>query len=102
MERDRISGGRWEAVNRENIEEFSAVSYFFGKKLNQKYDVPIGLINSALGGSPVQSWLSEDALKRYPEYLEEVNRLSPEGVIDSLEQLDQARIKNWYADVNSE
>ncbi|MDX1470159.1 MAG: sialate O-acetylesterase, partial [Flavobacteriaceae bacterium] len=99
-ERSVLSGGSWKVVNRENIEDFSAVSYFFGKKIHQKYNVPIGLINSALGGSPVQSWLSEDALKKYPEYLSEVKRLSPKGVIDSLEQLDQTRIRSWYADVN--
>ncbi|MCP9199064.1 beta galactosidase jelly roll domain-containing protein [Gramella sp. GC03-9] len=100
-ERTMLSGGSWKAVNRENISDFSAVSYFFGKEIHQKYDIPIGLINSALGGSPVQSWLSEDALAKYPEYLAEVERLSPEGVIDSLENLDQERIRNWYADVNS-
>ncbi len=100
-EKSVLSGGLWMPVNRENIESFSAVSYFFGKELHQKYNIPIGLINSALGGSPVQSWLSEDALKKYPEYLSEVERLSPEGVIDSLEQLDQQRIRGWYADVNS-
>ena len=100
-EKSVLSGGRWMAVNRENIESFSAVSYFFGKEIHQRYDIPIGLINSALGGSPVQAWLSEDALKKYPEYLSEVERLSPEGVIDSLEKLDQERIRAWYADVNS-
>jgi len=99
-ERQKLSGGSWKPVNRENIEDFSAVSYFFGKKLNERYEVPIGLINSALGGSPVQSWLSEDVLKKYPEYLEEVKKLSPEGVIDSLEQLDQNRIKRWYTSIN--
>jgi len=98
--RQKLSGGSWKPVNRENIEKFSAVSYFFGKKLNERYQVPIGLINSALGGSPVQSWLSEEALKKYPEYLEEVKKLSPEGVIDSLEQLDQNRIKSWYTSLN--
>ncbi len=100
-ERTVLSGGKWRPVNRENIEDFSAVSYFFGKRIHERYDIPIGLINSALGGSPVQSWLSEDALRKYPEYLSEVERLSPEGVIDSLEQIDQERIRHWYADVNA-
>ncbi|MUP44947.1 sialate O-acetylesterase [Gramella sp. BOM4] len=98
--RTRLSGGMWKPVNRENIEEFSAVSYFFGKQIHERYDVPVGLINSALGGSPVQAWLSEEALQKYPEHLAEVQRLSPEGVVDSLENLDQERIRSWYADVN--
>lgn len=71
------------------------------KNLYETYKVPIGLINSALGGSPVQAWLSEDALKNYPEYYEEAQRLGKPGVIDSLEQIDQDRIRGWYAEVNS-
>ena len=100
-ERDSLSGGKWLAVNQKNIQDFSAVSYFFGKALHQRNGVPVGLINSALGGSPVQSWLSGDVLKNYPEYLAEVERLSPEGVIDSLERIDQDRIRKWYTDLNS-
>ncbi|APU67044.1 sialate O-acetylesterase [Christiangramia flava] len=100
-EREKISGGQWQETNRKNIDGFSAVSYFFGKNLYETYKVPIGLINSALGGSPVQAWLSEDALKNYPEYYEEAQRLGKPGVIDSLEQIDQDRIRGWYAEVNS-
>lgn len=100
-EREKISGGHWQETNRNNIDGFSAVSYFFGKNLYETYKVPIGLINSALGGSPVQAWLSEDALKNYPEYYEEAQRLGKPGVIDSLEQIDQDRIRGWYAEVNS-
>ncbi|MEO2127166.1 MAG: sialate O-acetylesterase [Christiangramia sp.] len=100
-EREKISGGQWQETNRNNIDGFSAVSYFFGKNLYETYKVPIGLINSALGGSPVQAWLSEDALKNYPEYYEEAQRLGKPGVIDSLEQIDQDRIRGWYAEVNS-
>ena len=40
-------------------------------------------------------------MKNYPEYLAEVERLSPEGVIDSLERIDQDRIRKWYTDLNS-
>lgn len=100
-EREKISGGQWQETNRNNIDGFSAVSYFFGKNLYETYKVPIGLINSALGGSPVQAWLSEDALKNYPEYYEEAQRLGKPGVIDSLEKIDQDRIRGWYAEVNS-
>ncbi|MEO2062825.1 MAG: sialate O-acetylesterase [Christiangramia sp.] len=100
-EREKISGGHWQETNRNNIDGFSAVSYFFGKNLYETYKVPIGLINSALGGSPVQAWLSEDALKNYPEYYEEAQRLGKPGVIDSLEKIDQDRIRGWYAEVNS-
>ena len=44
---------------------FSSLSYFFGDQLYQKYKVPIGLINNAIGGSAIESWLSEEYLKSY-------------------------------------
>ncbi|MCF4101102.1 beta galactosidase jelly roll domain-containing protein [Gillisia sp. M10.2A] len=100
--RRELSGGKWEAVNRQNIEHFSAVAYFFAKNLYETYNVPIGLINSSLGGSPVEAWLSEESLMQFPEYLAEVNRLRPQGVVDSLEKIDRDRGSNWYAQINAE
>lgn len=48
-----------------NIGEFSGVAYFFAKEINAKYNIPIGLINAALGGSPAEAWISEEALKNF-------------------------------------
>lgn len=36
----------------------------------ERYHIPIGLINASVGGSPVEVWLSEDVLKRFPNYQE--------------------------------
>jgi sialate O-acetylesterase len=41
---------------------FSAVGYFFGRKLYQDMHVPIGLIQTSWGGTPAESWVSESAL----------------------------------------
>ncbi|MBP1639546.1 MAG: protein of unknown function acetylesterase [Bacteroidetes bacterium] len=57
--------GIWLPATQENIMNFSSLSYFFGDQLYQKYKVPIGLINNAIGGSAIESWLSEDYLKSY-------------------------------------
>ena len=37
------------------------MAYFFGRELHQKLDVPIGLIVSAVGGTPIQAWTSLEA-----------------------------------------
>lgn len=42
--------------------EFSAVAYFFGRELSQKEHVPVGLIDSTWGGTPVDSWMSLDSI----------------------------------------
>jgi len=57
--------GTWLPATQENIQNFSSLSYFFGEQLYQKYKVPIGLINNAIGGSAIESWLSEDYMKSY-------------------------------------
>ena len=99
---DDFSGGNWISVNQNTIEGFAAIPYFFAKKLYEEYQIPIGLIDASLGGSPVEAWMSEKALKNFPEAIAEVEKLKPEGVIDSLEQLDQNWIRNWYTTVTAE
>lgn len=46
----------WKACNPDNIQYFSAVGYYFGKKLNEDLNVPIGLINSSWGGTRIEPW----------------------------------------------
>jgi len=55
--------GVWLPATQENIMNFSSLSYFFGDQLYQKYKVPIGLINNAIGGTAIESWVSEDFMK---------------------------------------
>jgi sialate O-acetylesterase len=57
--------GTWLPATQANIKDFSAVAYFFAAELYQKYKIPIGLINTAIGGSPAESWLSEVPVKKY-------------------------------------
>lgn len=99
---DDFSGGNWISVNQNTIEGFAAIPYFFAKNIYEEYQIPIGLIDASLGGSPVEAWMSEKALKNFPEAIAEVEKLKPEGVIDSLEQLDQDRIRNWYTTITAE
>lgn len=54
--------GTWKVCSPESIADFSAVEYFFGRHLHQQLEVPMGLIQSAWGGTPAQSWISLPAL----------------------------------------
>ena len=95
-QKDFISGN-WLSANPENTPEFSAVAYFFGKYLYEKYKVPVGLINSALGGSPVESWISEDTLKKFPAYYNEAQMYKDSSLIQKVEAADNARSYAWYS-----
>jgi sialate O-acetylesterase len=57
---DDIPKGEWKVVTPENIAGFSAVGYFFGKNLYEKYKFPVGLISSSWGGTDIETWMSLD------------------------------------------
>lgn len=61
-----LPDGSWKAAIGEQVRPFSAVAYFFAKKIYDKYRVPIGLINASVGGTPIEAWTSEDGLKEFP------------------------------------
>lgn len=52
-----FKGGRWIACSPGTVGEFSGVAYFFARELHQRMGVPVGLINSAWGGTPVEAWM---------------------------------------------
>ncbi len=47
---------QWTACDSNTLKKFSAVGYFFGKKLNKELNVPVGLIQAAWGGTPAEVW----------------------------------------------
>ena len=91
-----LESGSWKSANPKNVKNFSAVAYFFGKEIYDKYKVPIGLINSSLGGSPVESWISEDALKSFPAYYNEARLYRDSILIEKIKESDSRRINDWY------
>ncbi len=57
----------WDQANPNNVSNFSAVAYFFGKQLQEILDVPVGLIHTSWGGSVVQAWMSKDVLQDFEQ-----------------------------------
>ncbi len=53
---------KWTVCTPETVGEFSAVLYFFGRQMQRDLKVPIGLIHSSWGGTPIASWISGPAL----------------------------------------
>jgi hypothetical protein len=53
--------GKWVECSTETVLGFSAVGYFYGKALYDKLNVPVGLIQSAWGGTPVEPWTPEES-----------------------------------------
>ncbi|MBC2593885.1 sialate O-acetylesterase [Ruficoccus amylovorans] len=59
---------QWTAAQPDTVGEFSGVAYFFGRELNESLDIPIGLMNASVGGTGVEAWTSDEALRGDPNY----------------------------------
>ncbi|MCA9248189.1 MAG: exo-alpha-sialidase, partial [Planctomycetales bacterium] len=64
---DSFLRGHWTRATPPAASSFSAVAWYFGQKLGQELDVPVGLICPAVGGSPAEAWIPRDALAKHSE-----------------------------------
>jgi sialate O-acetylesterase len=74
----------WVEASPKNVLGFGATTWFFAKQLFQKYHVPIGIINSSVGGTPIEAWINAEGLKDLGPYAERVARLKDTAYVDSL------------------
>ncbi len=61
-----LPGGQWAVCSPETARNFSAVGYFFARELHRELGVPVGMIQSAWGGTPAESWTSLATLESNP------------------------------------
>lgn len=63
-----ILSGQWKVTDTNNVKQFSAVAYYFARKIHMEQNVPIGIIQSTWGGTPIQSWTSREMLLTSADY----------------------------------
>ncbi|MCP2027663.1 sialate O-acetylesterase [Flavobacterium sp. HSC-32F16] len=69
--------GNWVESTPETMKYFSAVGYFFAKRLREDLkNVPIGLISSNWGGTPAEIWMTEEVFQKDPILLENAKKLN--------------------------
>ncbi len=78
-----ISNGRWNICDSTTVGDFSAVAYFFARKLYNELSVPIGLINASWGGSNIETWISREGFESSEEFKEMICKM-PKISFDSL------------------
>ena len=64
---ERFCEGQWRVCSPDSASVFSAVGFFFGQKLLAEIDVPVGLINVSIGGTPAEAWVRLEALAAHPQ-----------------------------------
>ncbi|TDW97281.1 sialate O-acetylesterase [Dinghuibacter silviterrae] len=69
-----LPAAHWVKGDTAGVLGFGAATWFFARQLYQKYHVPIGIINSSVGGTPIEAWISEQGYKDMPAYAERIAR----------------------------
>jgi sialate O-acetylesterase len=59
--------GTWKVCSPETVGGFSATAFFFGREIHRELKVPVGLINSSVGGTPIDSWVAAETQHASPE-----------------------------------
>ncbi|HEY8957454.1 sialate O-acetylesterase [Chitinophaga sp.] len=78
-----LPAGRWVPAVGEAVRPYSAVAYFFAKKIHEKYKVPVGIINASVGGTPIEAWISSEGLKEFPAQMAVIEKNKDTAYINS-------------------
>lgn len=65
--------GQWQTCDSNSFKLMSAVGYYFGKQIVSEMNVPVGLINISIGGAPLETFISINALKNNPRFSKKIN-----------------------------
>ena len=87
----------WQSVSPSTCGEMGALCYFLGRNLQESAGVPVGIVNSSVGGTRVACWMSRDTLLRHPEYVGELSRRKyfQQDWPDSISRLEAVRSREW-------
>lgn len=94
--RTEIETGRWIKAAKDELQLFSAAGYFAAKELKEQEHVPIGLLQTAVGGTPVKAWCCEETVRKLGYDVEELAECKREGYTKQVEQAEAERARLWW------
>lgn len=97
---EELSGGAWISAVSDDVLGFSAAGFYFAREIHERYGVPIGLIQTAVGGTPIEAWLSEPTLRGIGSYEAVLEQCKSEEYIQGVIKRDEDRNQRWYARLN--
>lgn len=90
--KDDLKAGKWEVSSKETVGNFTAVGYYFAKKIYAELKIPIGIINTSWGGTNVETWTSREAFQNSPDFKAMIADV-PTLNIDSISKLYARQMK---------
>ncbi len=92
----------WNKAIKSNIMEFSAAGFFFAKEIKNKYNIPIGLIQTAVGGSRVEAWMNPLTLEKYEDLVHTVDEFKDITRFNSFVSEQQKQTEDWLTALEAE
>jgi sialate O-acetylesterase len=86
----------WSSCNPETINSFSALAFFFGRRLRMKLGVPVGLLDVSLGGSPIESWIDKESLRNFPAALKLLEGYETNAAATAKHEKSLAALQEWH------
>lgn len=97
-----LQSGSWEKADTGTILKFSATAYFFAKQMYQMTGVPVGLINTSLGGSRIQSWMSREMLQGDVEDLLLAEKYADDAFVAGQLERNQKNMEAWHRNLDEQ
>ncbi|MCE5187342.1 MAG: hypothetical protein LLF76_14580 [Planctomycetaceae bacterium] len=87
--------GQWQVCSPQTVGSFSATAFYFGRKLHEELNVPIGLVSTSWGGTKAEVWMSKESLMKFDQFRDIVKDLgSPESTAAGSKKYEQA-LADW-------
>lgn len=99
-ERNDVSPTSWKSVD-DDAMNFSAIAYFTAKSLNERTGLPVGIINASWGGTPVESWISEEYLSEYPYYINQKHIYDDDTYRTAIKEREGKNYYHWNTTLDS-
>ncbi|MCE7041656.1 sialate O-acetylesterase [Dyadobacter sp. CY312] len=108
--KEDLPESKWKIASPKDVLTMGAVTYFFAKDLYDQYKVPIGIINSSVGGTPIEAWISEDGYIDFADikkvisqnkdttYINSFKRVLPVNVSKQTQITDLGQKEHWESE----
>lgn len=90
-----IKKAEWKPLTRKNVMQYGALCYFMAKELYEKTGIPVGIVNSSWGGTPIEAWISEDGLKDFPSYIHRKEMYESDELVAQVRKAEQMLQREW-------
>lgn len=92
---DKLPQIEWKRAIQKDVMPISAFGYFFAKQMNAATGVPVGIVNAAWGGTPIDAWMSEEAVSAFPLSLNNKKIYETPEYIKHIQAMEGENYRVW-------